>query len=79
MSMVAIDKTVDARGAYCPGPLMELIKTLKPSQVNTAVEVWSSDSGSAKDIPEWVKKVGHELLYVQEDDGFWRIAVRKLK
>lgn len=79
MSMVGIDKTVDARGAYCPGPLMELIKTLKSSQVNTAVEVWSSDSGSAKDIPEWVHKVGHELLYVTEDDGYWRIAVRKLK
>lgn len=79
MSMVSVDKSVDARGAYCPGPLMELIKTLKTSPVKTAVEVWSSDSGSAKDIPEWVKKVGHELLYVQEETGYWRIAVRKAK
>ena len=79
MSMVSVDKTVDARGSYCPGPLMELIKTLKAATVGTAVEVWSSDTGSAKDIPEWVKKVGHEMLYVKEETGYWRIAVRKTK
>ena len=79
MSEVTIDKSIDARGTYCPGPLMELIKTLKTSPIQTAVEVWSSDSGSANDVPVWVKKAGHELLYVVAEDGYWRIAVRKVK
>ncbi len=79
MSEVTIDKSIDARGTYCPGPLMELIKTLKTSPIQTAVEVWSSDSGSANDVPVWVKKAGHELLYVVVEDGYWRIAVRKVK
>ncbi|MGC8685726.1 MAG: sulfurtransferase TusA family protein [bacterium] len=79
MSEVKIDKTVDARGSYCPGPLMELIKTLNQEAVNTTVEVLSNDEGSAKDIPEWVAKAGHELVFVKKEDDFWRLAVRKKK
>jgi tRNA 2-thiouridine synthesizing protein A len=77
--MANVDKSIDARGTYCPGPLMELIKGLKTSPVDSVVEVWSSDSGSAKDIPEWVKKVGHEMAHSIEEDGYWKIAVRKMK
>ena len=36
-------KTVDARGAYCPGPLMELIATLKLVDIGDEIEVLSSD------------------------------------
>jgi tRNA 2-thiouridine synthesizing protein A len=70
---------VDARGAFCPGPLMELIATLRHAEIGDEIEVWSSDKGSAKDIPEWVKKVHHELVAVNEKDGYWSIIVRKAK
>ncbi|KUJ92656.1 MULTISPECIES: sulfurtransferase TusA family protein [Archaeoglobus] len=70
---------VDARGSYCPGPLMEMIKTLKQVEVGEVVEVLSSDESSAKDIPEWVKKAGHELVEVKKEDDYWRIVVKKLK
>ncbi|MCL6472345.1 MAG: sulfurtransferase TusA family protein [Firmicutes bacterium] len=79
--LAQVDKTVDARGSYCPGPLMELIKTVKAASVGQVIEVLSSDQGSAKDIPEWVKKVGHELIYNEkaQDGDYWRIAVKKVK
>jgi len=70
---------IDARGAFCPGPLMELIATLKLVQIGDEIEVWSSDKGSATDIPEWVKKVRHELVGVTKEDGYWSIVVRKAK
>jgi TusA-related sulfurtransferase len=70
---------VDARGAYCPGPLMELIAALKLVEVGDEVEVWSSDKGSVTDIPEWVKKVRHELVGIDARDSFWSIVVRKAK
>jgi tRNA 2-thiouridine synthesizing protein A len=70
---------VDARGAFCPGPLMELIATLRHSQIGDEVEVWSTDKGSATDIPEWVKKVRHELVSVNQANGYWSIVVRKAK
>ncbi len=70
---------VDARGAYCPGPLMELIAALKLVEVGDEVEVWSTDKGSATDIPEWVKKVRHELVGIDARDNYWSIVVRKAK
>lgn len=79
MSDVTINKTIDARGTYCPGPLMELIKAFKGAASKTAVEVLSSDEGSVKDIPEWVKKTGNELLYVEPEGNYWRVGVRKTK
>ena len=67
---------IDARGAYCPGPLMELIAGLKLVNIG---EVLSSDKGSANDIPEWVKKVHHEMVGITKQDGYWSIVVRKAK
>ncbi|NLG70059.1 MAG: sulfurtransferase TusA family protein [Firmicutes bacterium] len=76
-AVVRPDRVVDARGAYCPGPLMELIKILKAQPVGSVVELWSSDRGSSKDVPEWVRKARHDLLYLVEETGYWRIGVRK--
>ncbi len=72
-------KIVDGRGSFCPGPLMELIVALKNSQVGDELEVLSTDKGSANDIPEWVKKVGHAYLSTTESEGVWHILVRKTK
>ena len=70
---------IDARGAFCPGPLMELIAKLKLIEVGDEIEVLSTDKGSANDIPEWVKKVQHEMVGVTQNDGVWSIVVRKAK
>lgn len=76
---VESDRVIDARGSYCPGPLMELIKAIKEEDVGKVLEVWSSDESSAKDIPEWVKKAGHELIGVFKESDYWRIVVKKTK
>lgn len=72
-------KVIDARGSFCPGPLMELIAGMKLAQVGEELELLSTDKGSANDVPEWIRKVGHELLDNREDAGVWHIAVRKVK
>jgi tRNA 2-thiouridine synthesizing protein A len=70
---------VDARGSFCPGPLMELIARLKFAQVGDELEVLSTDKGSAADIPEWLHKVGHQLLGTREEGGVFHIALKKMK
>ncbi len=77
--MMAEKRQIDARGSFCPGPLMELIAGMKAANVGDELEVLSSDKGSAADIPEWVKKVGHEMLSTSEENGIWHITVRKVK
>lgn len=79
MAVPAADKVVDARGSFCPGPLMELIKAIRDEPVGAVIDVLSSDLGSTKDIPAWVEKAGHELLEIKEDQGYWHVLVRKLK
>ena len=70
---------IDARGSFCPGPLMELISALKLAAIGDEIEILSSDKGSAADIPAWVKKVGHTHVESTEKDGHWGVVVRKAK
>lgn len=79
MSEVKIDKTIDARSSYCPGPLMELIRAIKEAEVGTVIEVLSRDEGSTIDIPAWVEKAKQELIGVFEREGYWSIVVKKVR
>ena len=72
-------KIIDARGTYCPGPLMELIANIKQAEVGDELEVLSTDEGSASDIPEWINKVGHEMVSTNSEGGVWHVVVRKTK
>jgi tRNA 2-thiouridine synthesizing protein A len=74
---VAIDKEIDARGSFCPGPLMELIRGIKVLPVGGVLAVLSSDPGSAKDIPAWIAKAGHEFVGAFPEQGYTRFVVRK--
>jgi Predicted redox protein, regulator of disulfide bond formation len=56
------EKIIDARDTFCPGPLMELITHIKQAEVGEMLELLSTDEGSGADVPEWVNKVGHELV-----------------
>ena len=79
MSTTAINKSIDARGMPCPGPLMSLIGAIRECQVGDVIEVLSSDEGSATDIPAWVEKAKHELIEVIPEDGFRRFVIRKAR
>ena len=72
-----IDKEIDARGSFCPGPLLELIRGVKSVAVGGVVAVLSSDPGSSKDIPLWITKAGHELVGALPESGYTRFVVRK--
>ncbi len=76
---VTITRVVDARGSYCPGPLMELIRTIREAQVGDVIAVYSSDKGSKTDIPKWVEKAGHRLVSLEARDGYDEIVVEKLR
>jgi TusA-related sulfurtransferase len=70
-------KVIDARGSFCPGPLMELIAAIKMVEVGDEIEVLSSDKGSSAEIPQWLRKAGHEHLGTAEEGGVWHIRLRR--
>jgi tRNA 2-thiouridine synthesizing protein A len=72
-----VDKAIDARGSFCPGPLLELIRGVKSVGVGQTIEVLSSDPGSNKDIPAWVDKAKHEMIGIYPEAGYNRFLIRK--
>jgi tRNA 2-thiouridine synthesizing protein A len=74
-----ITRTIDARGSYCPGPLMELIRAIREGSIGDVIAIYSSDNGSKTDIPKWVEKAGHRLVDITATDGYDEIVVEKLR
>ena len=72
-------RVIDARGSFCPGPLMELIRAIRETPVGAVIAVRSTDRGSRIDIPKWVEKAGHRLLGIETTDGYDEIVVEKLR
>ena len=70
---------IDARGAACPGPLLEAKKGMGKVGIGDVIEVWSSDPVTKTDISAWAGKVGHPFLGVIEDDGYDRVFIRRGK
>ncbi|MGC8949305.1 MAG: sulfurtransferase TusA family protein [Thermoprotei archaeon] len=79
MSQVKADRVVDARGTACPGPLMEAVRIIKKMNIGEVVEILSTDPGSKNDIPAWAKKAGQEIVAIIEEQGYWRIFLKKVK
>ena len=72
-------RIVDARGSFCPGPLMELIRAIREGQVGDLIAVRSSDRGSRTDIPKWVEKAGPRLVSIDSLDGYDEIVIEKAR
>jgi tRNA 2-thiouridine synthesizing protein A len=72
-----LTRTIDARGSFCPGPLMELIRAIREGRPGEVLVVYSTDSGSKIDIPKWVEKAGHRLVGITRRDDYDEIVVEK--
>jgi tRNA 2-thiouridine synthesizing protein A len=79
LESITAAKVIDARGAACPGPLLDAKKAMPGVPVGSVVEIWSSDPVTKTDINAWSNKVGHDFLGVLESDGYDRVFVRRQK
>ena len=79
LESITAAKVIDARGAACPGPLLEAKKGMPGVPVGSVMEIWSSDPVTKSDIAAWSGKVGHEFLGVLVADGYDRVLVRRQK
>ena len=74
---VTVDKSVDARGTSCPGPLLAAKKAIGQIEKGQVMEVLSADEGTRRDIPKWCNKKGFEYLGTIEESGFFKILMKK--
>lgn len=68
------DLVVDATGLVCPGPIVELARTMRTVEPGQIVEVIATDPGILADAPAWAHKMGHVVVGAYSADGrhwFW--------
>ncbi|MBN2162704.1 MAG: sulfurtransferase TusA family protein [Pontiellaceae bacterium] len=79
LKALSVDTEVDARGTACPGPLLEAKRAIADCPEDGIMCILSSDEGTIIDVQRWCKKMGHEYLGDYEDDGYWRVFMKKIE
>lgn len=74
---IKADIVLDTRGLSCPMPILRVKKELKSMKPGQIVEVWSTDPGSKKDMPDFAKKQGEEFLGYSDEAGYTRYLIKK--
>ena len=68
---------LDCCGMQCPGPIMEVFRSVKEMKDGELLEVSASDPGFAKDIVSWCKRTGNTLVSNEERDGAYVAIIRR--
>lgn len=71
------EKHINARSLQCPGPIVELFKTMKASDDGDEVVIEVTDVGFRKDVQAWCTKTKNTLVSLSEDGGVITARVRK--
>lgn len=74
---VTIEQEIDARGSLSPSPLMERIREVRGMLFGSVLAILSSDPGSSRVIPLWIRKARHEFLGAFPEQGSTRFVMRK--
>ncbi len=77
LKALTVNKSVDARGTSCPGPLLAAKKAIGQIEEGQVMEVLSADEGTRRDIPKWCTKKGYEYLGTLEEAGYYKIFLKK--
>jgi len=79
MSTVEQHKVVDSRGSFCPGPITDLFKAYRSSQLGDVIELLATDPAAKADVTAWAQKSGNQLLDIVDEQGYTRIIVKITK
>ena len=79
MSAVQQHKVIDSRGSFCPGPITDLFKAYRSSQLGDVIELLATDPAAKADVTAWAQKSGNELMGITDEPGYMRITVRITK
>ena len=71
------DYLLDARGLKCPMPSVKTALALELLAGGGIVKVIIDDPVSKNDLPAWVRGNGHQVLGIEDQEGFVEVYVKK--
>ena len=80
--MVEISKSgkiLDARGLFCPSPVMQTNVELSKMQIGEILTVLADDPAAEDDIANWARRLGHEVVKMEKNGNEIRFEIKKIK
>lgn len=73
----SFDRTLDACGLCCPGPLMQLKAVMDEMNINDILKVTASDPGFTEDVKAWCLRTHNQLLDLSKAKGIITALIKK--
>ena len=77
MSASDYDAELDARGLFCPEPVMMLHNRINDVEPGGILRVVATDPSTTRDIPRFCQFLGHELVSLQESGDLFIYLIRR--
>ncbi|MDR9426103.1 MAG: sulfurtransferase TusA [Marinobacter sp.] len=77
MSITEFDAELDARGLYCPEPVMMLHNRINDVAPGRVLRVVATDPSTTRDIPRFCQFLGHDLVSEEEQNGEYVYLIRR--
>jgi tRNA 2-thiouridine synthesizing protein A len=74
---VAPEHILDARGLYCPEPVMMLHNKIREIEEGEVLELRATDPSTTRDVPKFCVFLGHELIKDDRNDDLYVYWIRK--
>lgn len=71
------DSELDTCGLKCPEPVMLLHSCVRDMAVGEVVKMLATDVTTQRDIPQFCRFLGHDLVEELEQDGIYTYLIRK--
>ena len=72
-------KILDARGLFCPSPVMQTNVELSKMQIGEILTVLADDPDAEDDISDWARRLGHEIVKMEKNGNEIRFEIKKIK
>jgi len=69
--------TVDARGKWCPVPIIWAAERIRTVGVGDVLEVLATDPAIEDDLPAWCRATGHDFLGFENELPLYRGYTRR--
>ncbi|MDY6815030.1 MAG: sulfurtransferase TusA [Pseudomonadota bacterium] len=77
MTANEFDAELDARGLFCPEPVMMLHNRINDVEPGGVLRVVATDPSTTRDIPRFCQFLGHELVSQAEQEGEFVYLIRR--